>query len=492
MTDLDVISRQGGAGFRIELANAAPLDCQEVVRHLAGRRVVCRAYWQGQMVFAKLFIGEQAERYAARDAQGARALLDKGLRTPELLHEGALSGEPGRVLIFAYIPASRNAEDIWQKGDMAQRKQLADQLVQTVAAHHAAGLVQTDLYPRNFLQAADGIYTLDGDGIRIFANGVDRKTAMRNLVLLFSKFDVLDDAHIPEWLEKYAHVRGWPDGSLQPESVRAQVQIMRYQLAHKNVIRKVLRNCTAIHAEKHNNRFLVVVRKAFDSDLQQAVDAPDRLLDAPGGQRLKNGNTCTVGLVQSGARKIVIKRYNIKNFWHGLGRAWRRTRASVSWSNTHLLQAFEIPTPAPLALVERRWGPFRREAWFLTDFVDGPDITEVFADAATSEAQKQEAAAQVARLFYKLRLLKIEHGDMKATNMKWVGGQPLLLDLDAMKMHRCERLFLRRHARDLRRFLKNWHNAPDILRMMKSALMQVYGSDPVLLRAGIRNTSETT
>lgn len=492
MPDLPRISREGGSSFDVPLEGAPSLHCLEVVRRIAGRRLVCRGVWQGQAVFAKLFIGNRAQRYAERDARGAQALIAHQLLAPGLLHEGSIADRAGIALIYAFVAESQDAEGVWQDADPPQRRLLADALVRTVARHHAAGLVQTDLYPRNFLCTDAGIYTLDGDGIRIYRHPVPLRPSMANLALLLSKFDVLDDVRIPEWLRIYTEERGWPQSAIHSDVLHSQTQALRRALAQRNVYRKVLRDCSEIRVEKRFNRFLAVVRNQQANDLLQVIDAPDAYLDAPACQRLKNGNTCTVGLVQAGERKIVIKRYNIRNFWHGLNRALRTTRASISWSNAHLLRAFEIATPAPLALIERRWGPFRRQGYFLTDYVAGPDITELFADSGLPDARKQEIAADVATLLRKLYLLKIEHGDMKATNLKLADGKPLLLDLDAMKQHGCDRWFRRRHARDLRRFLKNWHNAPEILRMLKSALMAAYGDDPVLKMAGIaqHDTSE--
>lgn len=490
MADLERISREGGSEFEVALDRAAPLHCLAVVRRIPGRRLVCRAVWQGRAVFAKLFIGSQAVRYAERDAQGVRALAEHDLATPELLHEGNLAAGQGRALIFALVADSHNAEEAWKAADAVQRRQLVDRLVQTVAAHHAAGLVQTDMYPRNFLVAGDTLYTLDGDGIRRHPRGIGRDTALDNLAVLLSKFDVLDDLHIPERLALYREARRWNE-AVAPEELLRRVRQMRTRLARKFVLRKVLRDCTDVRVEQSRDQYLAVVRQEIDADLRRLVEDPDRMLDNA-VQHFKRGRTCTVGLVQSGARRVVVKRYNIKHFWHGLGRAWRPSRASVAWSNAHLLQSFGIATPAPLALVERRWGPLRREAWLLTEFAEGANLREVLADSALSEAQKQEVAAQVARLLYRLRLLRIEHGDMKANNIKWVDGAPMLLDLDAMKLHGCDAWFVRRHARDLRRFLKNWHNAPDILRIVKSALVQAYRNDPVLRQAGIENSSETT
>lgn len=491
MTELERVSREGGMNFQVALEHTAPLNCKQVVRRIPGRRLVCRGEWEGKAVYAKLFIGDQSDRYAARDAQGVRALMGKGLPTPELLHYGGIAGGAGQALIFATVPDSSNAEEIWRHGDSAQRHDIAGKLVRTVASHHVEGLVQTDLYLRNFLLSGDSVYTLDGDGIRIHSHGVSRRIALANLALLLSKFDVLDDAHMAAWLAMYEQVRGWKQ-SVSPTAFQAYVQKIRYRLARKNVMRKVLRDCSDILVRHRFNRYVAVVRSEADVDLNRLIENPDLFLGTPDSRRLKCGNTCTVEEVRSGGRRVVVKRYNIKDFWHGLGRALRPSRASISWSNAHLLQSFEIPTPAPLALIERRWGPLRREAWFVAAFVDGPDINEIFADPSLNEEQKQNIAVQVAHLLHKLRLLRIEHGDMKATNLKWVAGAPSLLDLDAMKMHRWKQRFDRRHVRDLRRFLKNWHNAPDILRMMKSALVQVYGNDPLLKLASIEKTSEKT
>jgi tRNA A-37 threonylcarbamoyl transferase component Bud32 len=163
----------------------------------------------------------------------------------------------------------------------------------------------------------------------------------------------------------------------------------------------------------------------------------------------------------------------------------RQTRASVSWSNAHLLQMLGIPTATPLALIERRWGLLRREGYFFAEYVDGPDIGEIFADADLEQEYKREVAAQAARLLHRLYLLGVEHGDFKSTNLKIVDGKPLLLDLDAMRLHRCRKWFEQRHARDLRRFLKNWQHEPATLQLMKNAIETAYGCAPVLKMAGI-------
>ena len=260
MPDLQRISREGGSSFDVSLKGAPTLHCLEVVRRIAGRRLVCRGVWQGQAVFAKLFIGNRAQRYADRDARGAKALISHQVLAPELLYEGNVADQPGTALIYAYVAESQNAEDVWQDADVQQRRLLADALVRTVARHHAAGLVQTDLYPRNFLCTDAGIYTLDGDGIRIHRHPIPLRPSMANFALLLSKFDVMDDVRIPEWLRIYTEERGWPEGAIHANALHNRVQALRRSLAQKNVYRKVLRDCSDIRVEKCFNRFLAVVR----------------------------------------------------------------------------------------------------------------------------------------------------------------------------------------------------------------------------------------
>lgn len=493
LDDLLRLSNEGGGYFRLALQGAPELTCEEIVRHIPDRRLVCRGVWNGQAVFAKLFFGNEAQRYAARDARGVRALMAAQIATPALLHAGDIGGDAGRVLIYAAIVPAQNAEQAWLAADAAQRAELATALVATVARQHAAGLVQTDLYLRNFLWAQGVVYTLDGDGIRKH-RVLDQGSALSNLALLLSKFDVMDDARLPELLHVYAEGRGWPDGAALLPGLQAEVRAIRRRVAQQYSARKVLRNCSDVRVEHDFNRFVALERARLTPELEQLIADPDAALDAEDSRRLKNGNTCTVGLVQAGARKVVVKRYNVKNFWHGLGRALRRTRASVSWTNAHLLQMLGISTPAPLALVERRWGWLRRQSYFLAEYVAGPDMAEVFADPALTLERKRELAALMAALLRKLCLLGIEHGDMKASNFLLVEGAPVVIDLDAMRQHAGVGPAQRRHARDLRRFLANWQQDPATLQMMKAALAAAYGNDPVLALAGIaeQGTSENT
>ena len=484
--EIEQISRTGESGFVLQLKDAPSIHGLQTVRHMPGRRVVCRGQWNDQEVYAKIFIGSQATRYAQRDLQGVRALEAAGILTPPLLHTGPGIDGMSEVLIFAAIADSTNAEQAWTElsADSPARFVMAQKLVTEVARHHNAGLMQTDLYLRNFLLQGERIYTLDGDAVRELSGWSVRRKALQNLALLLSKFDVVDEAiWLSELLAIYARKRGW---SNPPASgcMHRRIAAIRRRVAAGYADRKVFRECTDIMVSQSNCRYQAIARPYVSAQLQQALAKPDLLVDGARSRRLKSGNTCTVALTEIDGRKVVIKRYNIKSFWHGLNRALRQSRAAISWSNAHRLHMYGIATARPIALLEKRCGPVRRQAYFLAEYVEAPDAAAFFADADLDQAQKATAAANVARLFYKLYLLGIEHGDFKAANVKMVDYQPLLIDLDSMREHSCRWLFERRHVRDLRRFMRNWQRDNETGILLVNAFKKTYKGHRLLERAG--------
>jgi len=484
--DFQEISRGSGAELVIELRDAPYLECMEVVRRVPGKRVVCYGQWNGHDVYAKIFLGSQAQRYARRDQAGMQALRNAGILSPPLLYAGTDASGAAEVLIFQAIGNSSNAESVWEAlpPHSEERLNLAKRLIAAVAAHHNAGLMQTDLYLKNFLLQGQQVFTLDGDAIRRLPFFFTRRTAINNLALLLSRLDVMDVGDwLPSLLTVYAQARSWANA---PDShrMKKRIAVIRRRVVSKYADRKVFRECTNIKVIRTRHQFQAVSRSYCSSILGDALANLDPLLEAAQSQRLKSGNTCTVALAEIDNRKVVIKRYNVKNFWHGLGRALRQSRAAISWSNAYRLQMHEIATASPVALVERHYGSIRRQAYFLAEYVDAPDIHDFFANAEVDETRKRIVAKNVAQLFYKLNLLKISHGDFKATNVKVVGDQPLLIDLDSMRQHKSPWLFERRHLRDLRRFLRNWQQVPQTRMLLTEAFAKFYKDQRLLQRAG--------
>lgn len=490
--DMQVLSQYGLDAAGLMLQEKSQLEALSIVRHLPNRRLVCRAKWGDENVYAKLFFGKNYSRYAQRDETGVRYLTEANVLTPVLLHAEDLPSGKGSVLIFREVANTENAETLWRQLNSNARLKLAKFLVKTIAQHHQANLLQTDLHLKNFLVKDEDIYTLDGDGIRKYAS-LNQQQSLENLSDLFSKFDVLD---IDDWLDTllkiYTEARTWqvlPDAALIKEMTNAH----RQKVASNYADKKVFRACTDVNITFNRTalRGLFMAASSHENINMPKNVAELEVLIQP-QNLLKNGNTCTVALAEIDNKKIVVKRYNIKSFWHGISRAFRSSRAAASWANAHRLSVLGIATAKPIAFYEQRsfgfiLGGLRGKAFFLAKFLDLPDVTEFFA-ITRDKAQRAEAIKNITQLFYKLFLLHISHGDTKATNIKMQGTQPVLIDLDSMRQHRNSNVAA--HMRDLQRFMQNWQEMPSLYNAFVKRFKAVYPDDAMLIKAGIATNKE--
>lgn len=488
-TQLQILSQYGLDAAGILLQDKSQLKNLSVVRHLPDRRLVFQGEWGDISVYVKLFIGKNYRRYAQRDEMGVQYLTGANLLTPSLLYAGDLPSGKGYVLIFQEIANAENVETLWKRLAGNACLKLAKQMVKTLAQHHQANLLQTDLHLKNFLIQDEAIYTLDGDGIRRYSN-LTQQQAFKNLSVLFSKFDVLDvENWLAELLQIYAEARGLhalPDAA----RIEATTNGQRQKIASNYADKKVFRQCTDVNITG-NFSALGGLFIAASSDANMNIPKNMVELDAliQPHNLLKNGNTCTVALAEIDNKKTVIKRYNIKSFWHGLSRAFRPSRAAASWSNAHRLNILDIATAKPIALYERRTFGLRGQAYFLQEYLDLPDVKQYFAQTK-NKTQRAEAVKNIVTLFYKLYLLQISHGDMKATNIKMQGTQPVLIDLDSMQQHRFYFTSSVAHLKDLNRFMQNWQADNALYNAFVKTFKVVYPDTGVLVKAGIYTNKE--
>lgn len=481
MTQQEILRTFGLSSHQLALSNGTQIEIESLVRVVPGKRIVCRAQWCGQEVYAKLFFGHNAQRYCQRDKKGVDYLVQSNIPTPPLLFEGELSSFDVPVLIFAAIQSSDNAEVVWLSSSNSQRFAIALRLMKEVARHHAAGLLQTDLYLKNFLVSGELIYTLDGDGVRYYST-LSKQKAYANLATLLSKFDVLEIRDwLPDLLSAYAASSRWQE---RPDLNRTLkwINLKRKQAAIDYADKKVFRKCTDVEIQYSDGYFQAWATQNPIEHSTITAKTLDSLIDIQ--VRLKSGNTCTVTLASIQGVECVIKRYNIKGFWHRIERALRQTRAATSWSNAHRLTLLGINTPKPIALIENRHWGFRGKAYFISEYLDAPDAA-VFFSNEPDQSSIDDAVRHVVLLFYRMYLLKISHGDMKATNLKLFKGVPWLIDLDSMRQHHCDNFALKAHVKDLKRFMKNWQDAPSLYNAFIQAFYAVYEDSSPLRLAGL-------
>lgn len=429
-----------------------PIECLEVLRVLPGRRIVMRARLGARQCALKLFVGDRAALSARRERAGLELLAASGVDTPELIADLHLPGG-GEGILVDWLAGSRpvDEEDVQGLADVAA----------ALARLHANGAIQHDAHLNNYLRDADGmLHAIDGDGVRRPAR-LRRRQELANLALLLAQLPPPDATRLPVVAEAYWRARWGSDPG--PDELAALQRRVHAQRAGRmrRYLRKTLRDCSEFHGERKNGRFVVCARNAWTAQMAEFVDRPEDHLVA--GTVLKAGNSATVMRLRIGETAYVVKRYNVKGFFHGLRRALRPTpRYRVAWLSGHRLLRLGIATPRPVALLEARQGLATVAYLVMEDLGAARDL----AQAVAGEGYTAGVGRAVAGLFRGLRDAGLVHGDTKASNFLVRDASVYLIDLDAMKPGSQTR------SRDVARFLANWDDAPQVCESFRGALQE--------------------
>lgn len=424
----------------ITSAGPITLHCEAVLRVLPGRRIVARAVADGRTVLAKLFVGSRAAVERQWEERGHAAFVRAGVATPEIVGRGAVAGG-GEALLFEFLDNATPANEL----DLPQTMPILARL-------HLHGVVQNDLHLGNLLRTDRGLFLVDGGGVS--GMGMDKplspRASIRNLALFLAQFRIRSETGFVAAWHAYSVARGYKTIDAEGrELIEAVHRARRSRVRH--YLRKVLRDCTEFQAEQRFDRYLVCDRASFKGAVAEMIENIDAQFER--GFVIKAGNTATVARLYVDGEAFVVKRYNIKSWRHALGRMWRPTRAQRAWQNAHRLRMLGIATFQPIALIERRFGPLRRDSYLVMRDVGGVDLRERFAN--------RHIQALVA-LFSDLSRAGLVHGDTKATNFIDADSAIHLIDLDAMRAPRTTWGLRRAVARDLERFVANWKDSATI------------------------------
>ena len=229
-----------------------------------------------------------------------------------------------------------------------------------------------------------------------------------------------------------------------------------------------------------------LVRRSMRCLLRHDSQAPAALVDAlwskpneliNAGHMLKDGDRCTVVRLNPGhgaemEQPLVIKRYNAKGPLHTAVHAFMRTRAEWGWTNGYRLLSAGLLTPRPIAYVEdRRAGLLRFTSWLVNDFIAGRPLLDVVLDKNTTDAELRELAVKFVAIWRTLGLMRIGHGDMKATNFIVDRDRHMwLIDLDGMRSYQSSAMLRRERRKDLARFMKNWQDRPEVAAIFRARI----------------------
>ena len=227
-----------------------------------------------------------------------------------------------------------------------------------------------------------------------------------------------------------------------------------------------------------------IVRRSLDRFMMHDPSAPTPLIDAlwananalvESGSMLKDGDRCTVVRVTSmnGAelkKPLVIKRYNAKGYFHTTTHLCMRSRAHWAWMNGRRLMGAGLLTPRPIAGVEqRKWGVLRLGSTIVNEYIAGHSLRELVDDPKTTESELRDLAARFVAIWRTLGIMRIGHGDMKATNFIVDPQRHLwLIDLDGMRAYKSSAMLRRERRNDLTRFMANWSGQPGVAAIFRA------------------------
>ncbi|MDY6951157.1 MAG: lipopolysaccharide kinase InaA family protein [Thermodesulfobacteriota bacterium] len=447
------------------------LVCTRVLRVLPAKRLVCSGEWKGQPVVVKFFLdSRRAKRHCAREERGLKALKDAGVKTPSLLFKGLLAPDSSPVLGLQRLAPAQDLSEAWEQAEVdEQRIGIMSRAIGVIADQHESGVKQDDLHCKNFLLVGDDVFSIDGGAVDVSKKGepLSIGESLKNLALFFAQYYSEFDRLVPAVFEVYAEKRAWPMGEASCARLMEEVRRQRHG-RKKDYLAKIYRECSAFVHRRSWRSFMVCDRQYYDDAMMSFLADPDSVMEA--GSLLKDGNTSTVGLVEVAEQRLVVKRYNMKNAWHALKRCLRPSRAWISWRNAHLLASIGIRAPRPILFMEKRWGPFRSTAYFMTEYVGGFDAYHLMHSKEARAMSQERLANQFVELLQSFADASISHGDLKATNFILAQGALFVLDLDAMREHRNRWRFRRAFKRDYERFMENWAALPEVARAFQEQL----------------------
>ncbi len=196
-----------------------------------------------------------------------------------------------------------------------------------------------------------------------------------------------------------------------------------------------------------------------------------------------------------GSVPVILKRPRARNFWRRLALLLPPSRSQRAWCLGHALLHRDVPTARPLAVLERRRGPFVLDNLLATEalpgaldlesYLRGADDPCRYADAAWVRA-KWELIGRVAGHLRRLHAAGFVHRDCKASNILVVSHpQPALLWIDLDGVRPAGWLARRRPAEHCLRALARLHvslmDVPGLTRTDRVRFLRVY-----LRRYGVR------
>lgn len=429
------------------IINGESYICSEILRLLPSKRLVVKAENNGKFYVIKLFANaKKGQRELKREQAGYQLAKKSDINLPQLQF---VSNDMKEYCAIAYdfLEQAQPFSD-----DSVTVVHYAGKLFELVSALHNLGIYQDDFHLDNVLIVKGQLFLIDLASVKseLDDKSLSKQKSFENLAKLIVQFIPKQQQVLIEKLETYFKERVWLWNKTEQDRFTEYLHLA-WKKRKGLYLKKCFRSCT-MTAYNKNFRQQSAFRRSFIDDVgQDFISNIDALVDK--GELLKGGNSATVVKVAYAGKQLVIKRYNMKSFWHLLKRCYRPSRAAVSWRNGNLLELMGVASPKALGFIEQRFGWLRKTAYLVCEYTDGQELYDVYQSRSPIDIE----LAQLKEIFGLLHSYKVSHGDLKASNLLLdKNGVISLIDLDAMHEHSDPKKLNKALNKDKKRFLKNW------------------------------------
>ena len=420
---------RSSAGKGIEI-----LTCTALLRKVPGKREVYDALWNGRSVIVKMFSHKiRAGRHLKKEWHGLNLLRKREINSPVPLFYGKADKGKQAMVVEKIIDASTVLDVFKQTKNDVQKLGLLILVSKELAKQNAKGILQEDLHLGNFLLKEEKIFTIDPAQMRFLAGAAGKKKSISQIAWLACFLPENQTEAITKLWKEYLGARDWQFNNSDTKLFEKQLKQHR-----KKNIRRGLKKC-----QRTSGRYLKINTCGFAALFERRfcegakpldfIKSIDEMMD--GGEIFKRGNTCYVSRIRWNGNDIVVKRYNHKGIIHSLRHTIKRSRARSVWLKAHRLLMLNMSTAKPVCYIEKRRWSLVWTSYFVTEYVQGQNLHNFLQTDSIGEQQQARVIGQVTELLEKLGKYRISHGDTKCSNFLITENGPVIIDLDAMKVH---------------------------------------------------------
>ncbi len=429
------------------------------LRYLPSRRSVWEGRCCGKAVLLKVYDAHtKQQRDVNAEWQQANRLYSAGLgvATPLFL----ASTDAGEILVvYEFIENGQILGKYILDADAEGRENAFRQLIRIHAMQHEHGCYQSDDHLGNYLWSNGKLWILDAGSFVFSKAPLNTAARVDNMSCLSANIPLTFRSLYDEILvNEYSHELPMID-QLIPVKIRRRV--LHYY-------KKTRRACSDFECFNSSGKKWIAC-SAIDSQLRQMLlSDPDQFF-GHGADMVKDGRTCSVVDVEVNGKSYILKRYNQKSLIYRMTHCFITPRALVSWSNGHILKLFGVATPKPIACLLLKSGLLLSKGYLVMEKITGKPLDQLSHDVIKDSCNS--IPSQFVSLCDQLDAMKAVHGDMKASNFIFDDtGVLQLIDLDSLVFHRSMNYYNQEQAKDLSRFMRNWANFPELVKLFRDRI----------------------